>query len=208
MWPELYSKPERLENFMEAMCGISAGAFMVFAKSFDFSKYKILVDVGGATGQLSAYVARENKHMRCISTDLPEVKPIADRWIERWGVQDRVQAVTNDFIKNDIPKADVITMGMILHDWGLPEKKMLIKKAYDALPKGGALVSLEAVIDDERRIHTHGLCMSLNMLIEFGYDGGFDFTHQDFDGWCREAGFERTEKRHLVGPTSAVIAYK
>ena len=62
--------------------------------------------------------------------------------------------------------------------------------AYDALPPGGAFV-VEHFIDDARRENACGLMMSLNMLIEFG--GAFDFTAADFFGWCREAGFRRTE---------------
>lgn len=116
--------------------------------------------------------------------------------------------VANDFFNDEFPEADVITMAMILHDWNLEQKKLLIKKAYDALPEGGALVSLDAVIDNARRENTMGMCMSLNMLIEFGADGGFDYTGNDFDKWCKEAGFKRTEVRHLLGPSSAAIAFK
>jgi hypothetical protein len=109
-------------------------------------------------------------------------------------------------MKQDFPKADVITMGMILHDWNLDVKKMLIRKAYDALPKGGAFVAIENIIDDERRENAFGLLMSLNMLIEFG--DAFDFTGADFTGWCLEAGFSRCEILPLGGPASAAIAYK
>jgi hypothetical protein len=118
----------------------------------------------------------------------------------------RVQADIIDFFRDELPKADLITMGMILHDWNLEKKKMLIAKAYRALPKGGALVAIENLIDDERRRNAFGLLMSLNMLIEFG--DAFDFTGADFTGWCREAGFSRCEIIPLAGPASAAIAYK
>ena len=72
MFAELYSKPERLEQFMDAMSGISAGNFQAFAEKFDFSRYRTLCDVGGATGQLSMFVARRHPHMTCVSADLPE----------------------------------------------------------------------------------------------------------------------------------------
>ena len=68
------------------------------------------------------------------------------------------------------------------------------------------LTQIENIIDDERRENTSGLLMSLNMLIEFG--DAFDFTHAEFEMWAKEAGFTRTEKMPLTGPTSAVIAYK
>ena len=97
-------------------------------------------------------------------------------------------------------------MGMILHDWDLDHKKMLIRKAYDALPPGGAFVAIENIIDDERRENAFGLLMSLNMLIEFG--DAFDFTGADFRDWCTEAGFSRCEIIPLAGPASAAVAYK
>ncbi len=104
------------------------------------------------------------------------------------------------------PHADVITMGNILHDWNTEQKKLLISKAYDALPKGGALVVIENIIDDERRENAFGLLMSLNMLIETAE--GYDYTGADFTGWAKEAGFERSYIMPLTGPSSAAVAIK
>ncbi|MGE0715051.1 MAG: methyltransferase [Alphaproteobacteria bacterium] len=206
VFAKLYEVPKRLEQFMDAMSGVSAGNFRLFADRFDFARYGSLCDVGGATGQLSRFVAGRHPHMRCVSFDLPAVEPIARRRIAADGLDDRVRAVSGDFFADDLPRADVITMGMILHDWNLERKKLLIRKAYDALPPGGAFVAIEALIDDARRDNAFGLLMSLNMLIEFG--DAFDYTAADFAGWCREAGFARFEVMPLAGPSSAAIAYK
>ena len=206
MFAKLYEVPERLEQFMSAMAGVSAANFKMFAEQFDFSRYGTLLDAGGATGQLSCMVAAANPNMTCTTLDLPQVQPIATRMIDKAGLSDRVTAVSGDFFADDFPKADVVTMGMILHDWNLEKKKQLIAKAYDALPEGGAFVAIEALIDDERRVNAFGLLMSLNMLIEFG--DAFDYSGADFDGWCKEAGFSRTEVMPLAGPSSAAIAYK
>lgn len=206
IFAKLYADPARLEQFMNAMSGVSAGNFKEFARKFDFSRYKTLCDAGGATGQLSCMVAAANPHMRCTSFDLPKVVPIATRKIQQAGLADRVEAVGGDFFAEPLPKADVITMGMVLHDWNLEKKKALIKKAYDALPQGGAFVVIEALIDDARRENAFGLMMSLNMLIEFG--DAFDYSGSDFVGWCREVGFRDFETIPLTGPSSAAVAYK
>lgn len=206
IFAKLYADPARLEQFMNAMSGVSAGNFKEFARKFDFSRYKTLCDAGGATGQLSCMVAAANPHMRCTSFDLPKVVPIATRKIQQAGLADRVEAVGGDFFAEPLPKADVITMGMVLHDWNLEKKKALIKKAYDALPRGGAFVVIEALIDDARRENAFGLMMSLNMLIEFG--DAFDYSGSDFVGWCREVGFRDFETIPLTGPSSAAVAYK
>jgi predicted O-methyltransferase YrrM len=206
VFEELYSDQSRLEQFMGAMAGISRLNFETFADKFQFSKYKTLCDIGGATGLLSIECAKKHPHLKCVSFDLPPVEPIARKHIAAAGLADRITTAHGDFFKDPLPKADVITMGMILHDWNLEKKMHLIRAAYDALPPGGALVAIEALIDDARRENVQGLMMSLNMLIEFG--DAFDYTGADFRQWCGEAGFKRFEVIHLAGPSSAAVAYK
>jgi O-methyltransferase/methyltransferase family protein len=206
MFDELYSDPARLEQFMQAMQGISLGNFQALAEKFDFSKYQTLCDVGGATGQLCTTLAAQHEHLRFTSYDLPVVAPIAERAIAASGMAGRVSVVSGDFFDDPIPEADIITMGLILHDWNLDRKMRLINAAYEALPEGGAFVVIENLIDDARRENAFGLMMSLNMLIEFG--DAFDFSGSDFAGWCREVGFREVEILPLAGPSSAGIAYK
>ena len=206
MFDRLYADPDRLEQFMAAMSSISAGNFQALAVKFDFGRYATLCDVGGAEGILSIMVARAYPHMRCTSADLAAVEPIARKTIAAAGLSDRIGTAVIDFFRDPLPKADVITMGMILHDWDLDTKKMLVSKAFDALPPGGAFIVIEQLIDDARRENAFGLMMSLNMLIEFGE--AFDYTGADFKAWCLEAGFARREVLHLAGPSSAAIAYK
>jgi hypothetical protein len=206
VFEELYADLPRLEQFMGAMSGLSRINFEALAEKFDFSKYQSLCDVGGATGLLSIEVAKKHPHLRCTSFDLPVVEPITRKHIAAAGLEGRVDTASGDFFKDPLPKADVITMGMILHDWNLDRKMHLIRSAYDALPPGGALVAIEALIDDARRENVQGLLMSLNMLIEFG--DAFDYTGADFRRWCGEAGFKRFEVIHLAGPSSAAVAYR
>lgn len=206
MFARLYEDPARLEQFMAAMSGISAGNFTVLAEKFDFSPYRTLADVGGATGQLGCLVAARHPHLRCTSLDLPKVTDIARRKIAERGMSDRVQAQPFDFFSDPFPQADVITMGMILHDWNLEKKLQLMRRAWAALPPGGCLIAIDNLIDDERRHNAFGLLMSLNMLIEFG--DAFDYTGADFAAWARQVGFRRTEVLPLAGPGSAAIAYK
>ena len=203
---KLYADPERLEQFMEAMAGIQMGAFRAFAQSFNFKPYRTLVDMGGATGLLSIQVALNNPHLQCSTFDLPQVEHVAKKWIEIFDVAGRVSIKSGDFFTEEFPKADVITMGNILHDWGYEEKLKLARSAYEALPEGGAFVVIENIIDDERKQNAFGLLMSLNMLIET--QKGYDFTFAAFQELCKEAGFSRFELLPLAGPTSAAVAYK
>ena len=206
MFEELYANESSLGEFLNAMSGFQGQNFIQLAEKFDFSKYKTVSDIGGALALLTRTIGDRHKHLSFNSFDLPPVAPHAQHHIDAANMSDRITVVPGDFFKDDFPKADVITMGNILHDWNLENKKLLIKKAYDALPEGGAFIAIENLIDDARRENAFGLLMSLNMLIEFG--DAFDYTGADFREWCSEVGFKRFEFINLAGPTSAAIAYK
>jgi hypothetical protein len=206
MFETLYADPARLKLFLAAMTGISHGANMAIAQAFPWKHHQTYVDVGTAQGDLAAQIALANPHLRGFGFDLPEVAPIFEEYVAALGLAERVTFKPGSFFEHDIPTADVITMGHILHDWDLPTKKMLIRKAFDALPAGGALIVYEAIIDDDRSKNAFGLMMSLNMLIET--PGGFDYTGADCAGWMKEAGFASTRVEPLVGPDSMVIGVK
>ena len=206
IFEEIYADQAKLGQFLEAMTGFQAGNFMMLAEKFDFTKYKTVSDIGGALGLLSRIVGQRHPHLALTTFDLPPVAPQAQQRIDEAGMTDRIKVVAGDFFADALPKADVITLGNVLHDWNLERKKVLIKKAYDALPEGGALIAIENLIDDARRENLFGLLMSLNMLIELG--DGFDYTGANFKDWCSEIGFKRFEFIPLAGPTSAAVAYK
>jgi hypothetical protein len=202
----IYADPAKLREFIAAMTSIQVANFHMLSQKFDFSEYQTVCDLGGAGGALCLSLARGHEHLNCTSFDLPPVLPVARENIEAAGLSKRVTPVAGDFFEDALPSAEVFIMGNILHDWNEQEKRLLIQRAYDALPAGGAFIAIENVIDDERRENTFGLLMSLNMLIET--TGGFDYTFSDFQSWATAAGFQRTELIPLAGPSSAVVAYK
>lgn len=202
----IYQDANKLREFINAMSGIQMGNFMAFAQNFDFSKYTTLTDMGGSAGLLSLMVARHQPHMTCISVDLPPVEPIAFETIQKYQLSGRVKTQSADFFADPFPKADMVTMGNILHDWDEEKKIILMTKAYEALPPGGAFVAIEGIIDNERKQNAFGMMMSLNMLIETGT--GFDYTFADFTKWATTVGFKSTALLPLAGPSSAAVAYK
>ena len=202
----LYADPARLKEFLRAMSGISRGANMAIARQFPWASYKTYVDVGTAQGDLAVQVALANPHLKGLGFDLPEVGPIFEEYVQQQQLSQRLTFHGGSFFTDALPKADVVLFGHILHDWDLKEKQMLLKKAFDALPTGGAVVVYESIIDDDRSKNAFGLLMSLNMLIET--KGGFDYTGADCMGWMKEAGFRQTRVEHLVGPDSMVIGIK
>jgi hypothetical protein len=202
----LYADPARLKGFLRAMTGISSASNRAIARRFPWAGYKTFADVGTAQGDLAVQIAAHNPHLQGIGFDLPEVAPIFEEYAEMNGVSERLRFQPGDFFNAALPSVDVITMGHVLHDWSLEEKQMLLRKAYEALPKGGAVIVYEAIIDDDRRQNAFGLLMSLNMLIETR--NGFDYTGADCSGWMKAAGFSETRVEHLVGPDSMVIGIK
>lgn len=206
LFTALYSDSAKLRGFLEAMSGVSLGAARAIAEKFSWKDYETFVDVGAAQGMVPVTLAQHHPHLTGVGYDLPQVKPVFEEFVAARGLTDRLSFQAGSFFTDPLPRADVIVMGHILHDWNLEEKRMLLAKAYDALDKGGALIVYEALIDDERRENAVGLLMSLNMLIETS--GGFDYTGADCQGWMREAGFSQTSVTHLVGPDSMIVAIK
>jgi hypothetical protein len=203
---ELYADPDRLREFLKAMTGISRGANLTIAKKFPWKQYKSAVDVGTAQGDLIVQVALANPHLSGIGFDLPEVGPIFKEHVAANGLSSRIEFRAGSFFESPLPKADVVMMGHILHDWNLEEKRLLLRRAYEALPPQGAVIVYESIIDDDRSQNAFGLLMSLNMLIET--PGGFDYTGADCMAWMKEVGFRETRVEHLLGPESMVIGLK
>ena len=202
----LYKDPRRLKEFLSAMTGLSAGIARAIADKFPWSRAKSFVDVGAAQGGLAVILAQRHAHLHGVGADLPVVGPVFQEYIASHGLSERIRFAPLDFFNEPLPKADVVIMGHILHDWDLPTKKMLVAKAYEALPPGGSFIVFEALIDDDRRANAFGLLMSLNMLIETR--GGFDYTGADGAAWMREAGFRETRVESLAGPDSMVVGVK
>ena len=206
LFAAVYADPARLAQFAGAMTAISVSAGQAIAAKFPWGDHRTVIDIGCAEGAVPVAVASAHDHITGGGFDLPPLAPIFDSYVAEHGLGERLRFTGGDFFADPLPSADVLVMGHILHDWNLDEKRLLLRKAYEALPAGGALIVYEAIIDDDRRQNAFGLLMSLNMLIETS--GGFDYTGADCRGWMRDAGFRETYVQHLVGPDSMVVGIK
>jgi hypothetical protein len=202
----LYADPGRLAQFARAMSSLSVGAGQAIAAKFPWQGHGSVVDIGCAEGAVPVQIALAHEHVSGGGFDLPPLEPIFDSYVSGFGLGERLSFTAGDFFADPLPEADVYVMGHILHDWDGDEKRLLLKKVYEALPDGGALIVYEAIIDDERRRNAFGLLMSLNMLIET--PGGFDYSGADCCGWMQETGFRESYVEHLIGPDSMVVGIK
>jgi hypothetical protein len=145
-------------------------------------------------------------HLHGSGFDLPPLAPLFREYVEQHALLGRLLFHPGDFFKDPLPAADVLIIGRVLHNWDLPTKRMLLKKAYDALPSDGALIVYEQLIDDDRRVNVDGLLSSLQMLL--ASPGGFDFTGADCIGWMRETGFRDMRAEPLTRDQSLIVGLK
>lgn len=206
LFAAVYESPEGLAGFLNAMTGVSLPVAHELAARFPWAQHRSVIDIGTAAGSVPVELALAHPHLKAGGFDLPPVRPVFESHVARRGLAGRVHFHAGDFMREDLPSAEVLVMGHILHDWDLAQKRMLVAKAHAALPSGGALIVYDQMIDDDRRENAAGLLMSLNMLIET--PGGFDYTGADCIGWLREAGFASVRQEALVGPYSMVIGIK
>lgn len=202
----LYADAARFQAFVAAMTSGSLLAAQDIAHRFQWKSRQTLCDVGTAQGCLPVQVALAHPHLRAVGFDLPALRPVFEDYAVEWKVADRLSFIGGDFFKDSLPAADVMVFGRVLHNWDLATKNMLLTKAYQAIPKGGAVIVYDMLIDDDRRTHTAGLLSSLNMLL--WTSGGFGYTATDCIGWMRSAGFANTSVHGLSGGNSMIIGEK
>jgi ubiquinone/menaquinone biosynthesis C-methylase UbiE len=202
----LYRDPARMRLYVRSMTGLSLATNRAIARRFPWSRYRTFADLGTAEGDLPVAVASAHPHLSGVGLDLPPVEPLFTEHVAKFGLAGRVRFQAGDFTTDPLPRADVLVMGHILHNFGLEQKRELIARAYEALQPGGALLVYEALIDDARRTNVFGLLLSLHMLV--ATRAGFDYTGADCGRWLAEAGFRDVYVEPLGGPDSMVVGFK
>jgi len=202
----LYEDQDRLKQFLHAMTGLSMGAAHAIAEKFPWERHHTVIDIGASEGCVPVQLALRHPHLTGGGFDLPAAARIFDDYVASHGLADRLHFYPGDFFADPLPPADALIFGHILHDWSLEGKLTLLRKAYQALPDGGAVVVYDAVVDDDRSVNTFGLLMSVNMLIET--QAGFDYTAAQCQSWMADVGFRRSYAKPLAGPDSMVVGLK
>jgi hypothetical protein len=202
----LYADETLRDGFVSTMTARTRPVAQALATKFPWASYGTLIDIGGAQGCLPVEIAQRYTNITGGGFDLPPLQPLFERYVEEHALSNRLRFYPGDFFNGPFPSADVLVLGRVLHNWDLETKKMLLNKAHDALPPGGALIVYERLIDDERRVNVAGLLSSLQMLL--ASNGGFDFTGADCIGWLREVGFRDIRLERLTEDQSMVSGVK
>lgn len=206
LYAAIYADPARMKTFLGAMFGHSYAAALALAENFPWEEYQSLTDVGCGQGYVAARILQAYKHLAGTGFDLPEVEPIFDEYVEERGLGNRLHFQPGNFFKDAMPKADVILLGRVLLNWDLETKRILLAKAYVALPMGGSCIVYDEMIDDERKANLRGLLMSLNMVVETA--DGFGYTCAECQGWMLDAGFRETRVEPLAGGDVMVVGVR
>jgi hypothetical protein len=201
----LYRDPIRFQTFVNAMTAGSLPAAHAIAAKFPWADYQTAADIGAAQGCLAVQVARAHRHIAITGFDLPELRGAFEAYALENDVSARVQFRPGNFFHDDLPEADVLVFGRVLHNWDLSTKRMLLNKAYQALPIGGAVIVYDTLIDDDRR-ECAGLLSSLNMLL--WTSSGFGYSGAAGESWMRESGFRETRTERLAAGQSMIIGKK
>ncbi len=192
-------------EFLMGMHGQGLISSPLVVAAFDLSRYSRLCDLGGATGHLAVAACRRYPGLRAVVFDLPDVLPVARELIAADGMADRIELVGGDFFTDPLPEADLYSVGRILHDWSEEKVNLLLKRIYERLPAGGALLVAEKLLDDDRGGPPWAVLQSLNMLV---CTEGKERTLGEYEALLRKAGFARVEGRHSDAPLDAVLAVK
>ncbi|MBB6174248.1 8-O-methyltransferase [Nocardiopsis mwathae] len=201
-----YRDLDQVRGFMDAMDSVSAPVTLELIGRFDWGAYESFADLGGARGNLAGHLAKAHPHLRGTCLDVPALRPLFDEHMAKLGTSDRIGFQGADFRSDPLPEADVLIFGHVLHDWDEETRILLVKRAFDAIRPGGALLIYEELLDDDRRGPARSLLMSLNMRLV--RSGGSEYTVGECRSWLKAAGFTGISVENLTATERLVVARK
>jgi hypothetical protein len=189
--------PEIARRAMMAQQNYSVKPAEELARKFDFSKHRMLLDLGGGTGILSIMAAKGNRKLKAIVFDIPPVCRIAEEIIVKYGLSGRVKTCPGNILEDSFPSgADVIVISGVLDGHSEESCREIIRKGYAYLPPGGAIILKEAIVHDDRMGPMFPVVFSLSLLIET--QGGDARSRREMTQWLREAGFRKITYKPLT----------
>ncbi|MEO3885626.1 methyltransferase [Nonomuraea sp. B5E05] len=202
---EMLDDPDRRISYLGMMDALSTMLAPLIAQAFDWDTVKSYADIGGARGNLAGRVAQAHPHLSVHVFDLPPMEQPFHEHVERLGVAERATFHAGDFFADPLPEADVLTIGHVLHNWAPAERRTLIRKAFQAVNPGGALIIYDRMLADEP-VDAENLVISLDMLLTT--DGGSEYLAGECREWLQEAGFTVEPARPLGEHDTLIVARK
>ncbi len=205
LFDSFFPTDDAMRMFIMGMHGFGLLSSPSVAAAFDLSRFHTVADLGGATGHLTIAICERYPQMQGIVFDFAKVLTVAKEQIEASTAGSRIRTVPGDFFTDQLPAADLYTMGRILHDWSEPKVVELVQKAFESLPSGGGLLLAEKLLDDDLHGPVHVHMQSLNMLM---CTEGRERSLPEYAGLLRNAGFAEVIGVRTGKPVDAVLAVK
>ncbi|MEU4742606.1 methyltransferase, partial [Actinosynnema sp. NPDC023658] len=200
----LHHDPAERTSFLDAMDVLNAPAGARLAR-LDWSGYRSFVDVGGARGTLAVRLVEAHPRLTAAVFDLPEVEADFDRHVASSGLADAIRFVPGDFFTDPLPAADVLIFGHVLHNWPVERRRLLLRKAYEAVAPGGAVLVHDPMLDEANPRPAAALA-GLNMLV--WSSGGSEYTPDECRRWMADAGFSPITATPLGPAGTLVVGHK
>lgn len=196
---------ELLRRFTCGMHSISMTPALVWPQVMDFSRHRVMLDIGGGSGAHSIGAALRWENLQACILDFPQVCEIAQSYINRYKLQDRVKTCEANIWRDHWPAADLHFFSNMFHDW-LPEKcHFLTAKSFGNLESGGRIVIHEMLYNDEKTGPFAAAAFSMMML---GWTEGKQYTGQELSTMLKEIGFEEIQIHKAFGYYSLVTGRK
>lgn len=206
IFDHFFRTEEAKQTFVQGMHGLGILSSPKVVAAFDLSRFRRMVDLGGATGHLAIAACERYPDLRAVVFDLPQVVEAARAHASRSSVAcQRIEVMAGDFFRDDLPDADLFAMGRILHDWPEDKIRALLAKIYSRLPAGGGLLLAERLLFEDKTGPSSAQLQSLNMLM---CTQGRERTLSEYRRLLEDAGFENIQGRITGGPLDAVLATK
>ena len=193
--PTLYERlthDKPLEKiFQDAMSGLSAQANSFLPTAMDFSKNRLVVDAGGGSGKNAMAIARHYPLIKTCVFDSPSVCEQAQKNISLAGMADRVSTYPGNFFHDSFPPdTDCILYCHILTIWSMEQNRVLLKRSFDALPEGGAVVifNMMGADDDSGPLST---ALGSPYFLAIATGEGMLHPWKDYEAALRDTGFQK-----------------
>jgi acetylserotonin N-methyltransferase len=194
-----------MQDFLLGMHGFGMLTSPGVVRAFDLSRYRRLVDLGGATGHLAIAACERYPSLDAVVFDLPTTIHLARETVTHSAAADRVRVVGGDFFTDDLPPADIYALGRILHDWDDAKIAVLLGRILRRLPEGGALLVAEKLLRDDKTGPVAATMQSLNMLV---VAEGRERSLPEYAELLTAAGFIDVQGRQTGTPLDAILAVK
>jgi predicted O-methyltransferase YrrM len=178
-------KADSARHFTLALAGRGKNVAPILAEKVPLAGARRLVDVGGGTGIYSIALLRKNPDLRAVVLDRPEVLKVAEEMAQAYGVADRLACQAGDMFQGGLPKADVVLLSNVLHDWDVLECRTLIRRCAGALASGGRLLIHDVFLSDAL---DGPLPIALYSAALFCLTEGRAYSAAEYRDWLTDAG--------------------